>query len=293
MAKYSIKDLERLSGIKAHTIRIWEKRYKLIEPSRTSTNIRFYSDSDLKRILNISILNKNGFKISKIAQLSYEELHKHVLEVCADTSDFASQIENLVLAMVDLNEEKFEKIFSGIILRNGFEDSIVKIIYPFFEKIGYLWQTGAINPIQEHFVSNIIRQKLIVAIDSQIVALEDGAKSFTLFLAEDELHEIGLLFYNYLIKKAGHKVVYFGQSVPYGDIIEASEIRPCDYYLTSFVASLSENNLTQYLTNLSNDLNNFQIIISGFQSIDLDVSGFKNVRKFNRIEEFADLLNSI
>ncbi len=293
MAKYSIKDLERLSGIKAHTIRIWEKRYELIEPSRTSTNIRFYSDLDLKKILNISILNKNGFKISKIAQLSESELSAKVIEVCSSTSDFESQIENLVLAMIDLNEEKFEKIFSGIILRYGFEEAIIKIIYPFFEKIGYLWQTGSINPIQEHFVSNIIRQKLIVAIDGQIEGAGEKQSSFTLFLPESEMHELGLLFYSYLIKRAGYKVLYFGQSVPYSDIVEAFKIRPTTHYLCSFVASVSEESIYSYLNKLSSDLSEAKILITGSQSRSIEVESYSNVEKILSIDEFNSMLLTI
>ena len=169
MAYYSIRDLERLSGIKAHTIRIWEKRYGLLNPTRTDTNIRHYSDDDLKRILNVSILNRHGIKISHIASMDEREMADKVLIISRDTSDYDSLIENLVIYMVDMDQEKFEKLLSRSIMQIGFEDSILKIIYPFLEKIGILWQTGAINPAQEHFISHLVRQKIIVGIDSDFL----------------------------------------------------------------------------------------------------------------------------
>jgi DNA-binding transcriptional MerR regulator len=165
MGKYSIKELEQLSGIKAHTIRIWEKRHKLIEPQRTDTNIRFYSDEDLKKIINVSLLNNNGVKISKIAGMSFEDMTKKILEMSESKSEATVFIDQLVIAMVDMEEDRFEKILSTLILRFGFERSVIEVIYPFLEKIGVLWQTKNINPAQEHFISNLIRQKIIVAID--------------------------------------------------------------------------------------------------------------------------------
>lgn len=248
MGKYSIKDIERLSGIKAHTLRIWEKRYGIIEPQRTDTNIRYYSNEELKKILNIAILNNYGIKISKIVGLTAEELHKKVLEISNEEVEENLQIESLVIAMVEVDESRFEKILANCTLRLGFEQTVMNIVYPFFKKVGILWQAGAINPAQEHFISNLIRQKLIVAIDSQGMMVKEGAKRFLLFLPEGELHELGLLFYSYLIQKAGHKVVYLGQSVPLDDVIKVNNQNPADFILTSTLSfSLGEglNNLLE------------------------------------------------
>ncbi|MFW5979061.1 MAG: MerR family transcriptional regulator, partial [Bacteroidia bacterium] len=214
MATYSIRELEKLSGIKAHTIRIWEKRYKIIQPKRTGTNIRYYSNNDLKKLLNITILNRQGWKISDIAKLSDEELNRKVKDFSYDSKDTESQIEKLVIAMVDLDEVKFDQILSNAIMHDGFEQTIINLIFPFFKKIGLLWQTGSINPAQEHFVSNLFRQKLMVAIDNLKIPDRKDAKKFILFLPEKEFHELGLLFYSYLIKKSGHSVIYLGSSVP-------------------------------------------------------------------------------
>ena len=265
MAKYSIKDLERLSGIKAHTIRIWEKRYGLLHPERTDTNIRHYSDADLKRILNVSILNRHGIKISHIASMKEKEMAEKILIISSDTSDYESLIESLLISMVDMDQDKFEKLLSRSIMQLGFEDSILNIVYPFLEKIGILWQTGAINPAQEHFITHLIRQKIIVGIDSVIPANNPSPKHFLLYLPEGELHEMGLLFYSYLIQKRGHKVTYLGQWVPLADMASASTVLKVDYLLTSIVAAHSGMDLMDYLVKLSATFHDKTIYISGYQ----------------------------
>lgn len=251
MADYSIKDLEKLSGVQAHTIRIWEKRYQLVRPKRTHTNIRVYSDEDLKRLLNVAILNNNGLKISKIARLSDHEIREKILTLTEDTGRAENQVDALIISMIELNELKFEKLLSRMVLQIGFEDSITKVIYPFLIKVGILWQTGNINPAQEHFITNLIRQKLFVAIDSVLGDEHPDRKRFILFLPEGELHDIALLFYTYLIKKAGHRVIYLGQTVPFADLTEVNRIQPSQYLLTSFTTSISSERLSNYLQALS------------------------------------------
>ena len=293
MATYTIKDLEKLSGIKAHTIRIWEKRYGLIEPLRTSTNIRTYCDLDLKRLLNISLLNHNGLKISKIARLSNDELSDKIHYLQQSSTDTESQIRSLAIAMIELDEEKFEKILSRALIQLGFEDTIIKVIYPFFQNIGIMWQTGIINPAQEHFVSNLIRQKMIVAIDSEITVNHRNHKDFILFLPEGELHEMGLLFFAYLIKKRGHRLIYLGQSVPMNDLIEVARLRPADYIVTAFVSSINDQDISIYLKNLSERLTNETIYISGSQTTKLTARLPSNVKIVSSPIEFIDILDKI
>ncbi len=288
MAQYSIKDLERLSGIKAHTLRIWEKRYVLMEPSRTDTNIRTYSDSDLKKILNISILNRYGIKISHIAAMDEQEIAEKIIIISRDTSDYESLIENLVITMVEMDEEKFDKLISRTIMQTGFEETILKIVYPFFDKIGILWQTGSINPAQEHFISHLIRQKLIVAIDSVIPAVNPDPKHFLLFLPEGELHELGLLFYNYLLQKRGHKVTYLGQWVPLKDMAAASTVLEVDYLLTSIISVHSGTELDKYIERLSAAFSDTTIFISGRQASSLTEKLPGNIVRLNSVH---DLLN--
>lgn len=265
MIRYSIKDLEKLSGIKAHTIRIWEKRYQLIQPSRTVTNIRTYTDEDLKRILNVSLLNRYGFKISNIVAMTSDEVNQKLVEISVKDSSFNHEVESLVMAMIEMNEALFERVLSSSIVKYGFESTIKDILNQFLEKIGVLWQTGTITPAQEHFVSNLIRQKLILAIDSQHISNKENAKSFLLFLPQGEYHEIGLLYFHYLIKKSGHHVVYLGQNVPITDLTEITSIKPVDYLLTSVTCALPGNGLQEMINRLAGIFPNQTILIGGYQ----------------------------
>jgi len=293
MAIYSIRDLEKLSGVKAHTIRIWEKRYRIILPKRTPTNIRYYSDEDLKKLLNIAVLNRNGYKISKIAVLNEDFIVDQVVNITKDTGNSSSQIESLMMTMFELDENKFEKILSRLILQLGFEETIISVIYPLFEKIGYLWQAGSINPLQEHFLSNLIRQKLIVAIDSQITGDNPAAKQFILFLPEGEMHEIGLLFFAYLIRKKGHKVIYFGQSVPFKDLVTSNKVYDSQFMVTVFTTSLTKLKTDNYLQNMAENFANQTILISGMQVKNNDISKYSNIRRINTAIEFRNFLNTL
>ncbi len=293
MATYSIKDLERLSGIKAHTIRIWEKRYNLVTPKRTETNIRFYDDEDIRKILNIAFLNKHGYRISQIAQLDDNEIISKITDISEEDNDSDSLIDNLVISMIELDERKFDKILSTAILKSGFEKTVLDTIYPFFQKIGVLWQTGAINPAQEHFISNLVRQKLIVAIDGVLEENIPDSKRFILFLPEGELHEIGLLFYFYLLKKRGHSVIYLGQSVPFEDLATVIEIRPCDYLLTSFSSNISNLDAVAYLERLSTKYAEQHILFSTFDQENLFSSLPPNATRVLSALDFVNILDNL
>jgi len=293
MTSYSINDLEKLSGIKAHTIRIWEKRYSLLNPKRTETNIRYYDDADLRKVLNIALLNRNGIRISQIACLSESEVIEKINSLSELNRDDENIIDNLVISMIDLNERKFERILNNAIMQKGFEDTIMNTIYPLLEKIGILWQTGSINPAQEHFVSNLIRQKLIVAIDGLSEESNNRLYRFVLFLPEGEMHEIGLLFYHYLIKKRGHKVIYLGQSVPYEDLKRVVDIKSCDYFLTSFSSNITGIDIMKYLEKLSKSFPD-QIIL--FSSFDKEIYRKKlpdNLVNIRNALEFNNLLDNL
>lgn len=286
MASYSIKDIEHLSGIKAHTLRIWEKRYNILDPKRTSTNIRYYDDEDLKKILNISILNRNGYKISTIASLPNYRLGEEILNITQNNGSIDGQIESLIMAMVDFDEHRFEKAFNKSLMSIGFEETILKLIYPFFEKIGILWQTGNVNPAQEHFVSNLIRQKLIVAIDDLSGYPLVNPKNFLLFLPEDEWHEIGLLFYSYLIRKNGHKVIYLGTSVPLDSVLEMEKYIPVSYLVTTVKTTKTAQEAKNYLYTISSFFSDKKIFLLGSQL----VHGFpelpKNIITPSSLEDF-------
>lgn len=291
MANYSIKDLEHLSGIKAHTLRIWEQRYGLINPKRTDTNIRFYDQDDLKLILNVSLLKDNGFKISKIAQMSKEEMHETVLEIADKATSFADQIYGLTLAMIDLDEQRFEKIISSNTLKIGFERTMLNIIYPFLTKIGIMWITDSINPAQEHFISNLIRQKVIVAIDGQYETFDEEAKKYMLFLPEGELHELSLLFANYLIRARGNRVVYLGQNMPFQDLQVAFNAYKPDYLLTIMTTKDRNISTEEYLANLADNFSDTPILVAGSQIIGQDLELKENIVQIanpNHLLEFIE-----
>ena len=292
MGKYSIKELEQLSGIKAHTIRIWEKRYTIITPERTSTNIRFYSDEDLKKIMNVSVLNSHGVKISRIAELSTEEISSKILALSDTKPEASIYIDQLVVAMVDLEEEKFEKILNIHVSKFGFERSITEVVYPFMEKIGVLWQTGTITPAHEHFISNLIRQRLITAVAALPFASKKARKAI-LFLPEGELHEIGLLFYHYITRNKGFKTIYLGQSVPHDDLKVVYKIHQPAVLITSLVSSPAPKDFEKYINTLSEDFSKSFILASGLMLRNTAFRIPRNVKPFYRATELPGLLKAI
>jgi len=250
MAVYSIRELEKLSGIKAHTIRIWEKRYNLIEPHRTNTNIRYYTDEDLKKILNVAVLNRHGIKISNIAKLNDLELKEEIIRFSRTHHSNDTVIDSLVIAMVDLDDYKLESIVEKSIARIGFKATVTDVLYPFLEKVGILWQSGDIYPAQEHFISNLLRQKIISATDKLPNTFNPKAKKFLLLLPEGEWHEIALLFAQYLLRAANHEVIYLGQSVPYSDVLAIGASKKFDYVMVSSTSAQPDFDFVQYLKDL-------------------------------------------
>lgn len=294
MSRYSIKDLENLSGIKAHTLRMWEKRYAVLTPMRTETNIRFYDESQLKKLLNISLLIDSGFKISKISQWSQAEINKQIESVFKDQNALEDQaIENkingLIISMIDMDEGKFSSIYNTSIQKRGFLETILQVIFPFLERVGFMWGINQISPAEEHFITNLIRQKIISAIDGQEVEFTKN-KTFLLYLPQDEHHELGLLISNYLIRERGYKTYYFGQDVPFNDLIGAVEMCQPDYILTFAVTSLTSANVVEYTKNLSNAFPDKIIVLSGKSEVFNGQSFPENVKQNTAPSNLLELL---
>lgn len=289
LASYSIKDLEILSDIKSHTIRIWEKRYGILRPERTDTNIRHYSNDDLKKLLNISFLNRHGFKISKIAGMTEAEINQKVLALNLSHSDDNSLIQNLMVAMIELNEAQFQKILNVAAVRFGFEKAVTGIVFPFFERIGIMWQTGVINPAQEHFVSNIIRQKMIAATDALDYRPQQHLPKIVLFLPESELHEISLLFYNYALRHREYPTVYLGQAVPVDSLERIIEITSPDILLCSLTNSLNAADIKDILKRMSRAFTG-SIAVSGSAVKEYKEKIPDNMIRFDRLEELLENL---
>lgn len=292
MIRYSIKDLEKITGIKAHTIRIWEKRYGIVEPLRTLTNIRYYSDEDLRRLMNVAILNKYGYKISNIKSMTPDEINASVVDLTHQDLDNEHQVDNLVMAMIEIDESRFDKIISSSIIKQGFDYTFENLLYRFLEKVGILWQIGAVNPAQEHFITHLIRQKLIMAIDGQ-QEYRNTNKTFLLFLPENEYHEVALLYLHFLIRKEGHKVIYLGQNVPLLNLKDVLEIHKVDYLITSITSGLPAEMIEETLKELSFLYGDKQIFIGGNCLHNFDVVIPENIKLFNTLLDFHEFLKSL
>lgn len=262
MNAFTIKDLENLSGIKAHTIRIWEQRYNFLKPQRTNTNIRYYSNEELKTILNIALLNKYGFKISHIDRMQPAEIKDRILSLGDAKAIQERVINELVQEMVDLEIERFEKIITNYISTRGIERTVLQIIFPFLEKIGILWQTGHIHPAQEHLVTNVIRQKLIVAIETTVTHIKLD-RTFLLFLPEGEHHELGLLFMYYLLKSRGARTIYLGANVPVKDAEHVIILKKPDVVFVHLTATATNFQFERFITNAGTRFHQTPTIISG------------------------------
>ncbi len=214
MGQYSISDLEQLSGIKAHTIRMWEQRYDLLRPVRTATNIRLYSDDDLRRLLNVTTLCGQGRRISQVARLSDDELASAVLASCDDAHDYARQVNALLAAMLGMDEPALCYLFDEATRQLGFENMMLHVAYPLLQRIGLMWLAGTMDLAQEHLLSHLLRQKLLAATDALPLLNAKEQPRWLLFLPEHELHELALLFMNYALRVRGQHTLYLGQNMP-------------------------------------------------------------------------------
>ena len=249
MSTYSMAQVEALSGIKAHTLRIWERRYNFLNPSRTQSNIRFFSDLQLIQLVNFGILLRNGHKISKVEKMPQDQIHELVDQILSLTKDNVDNkgkedIQSLTLAMLAMDEMKFNEIFNAHIIRKGLLGTVRDLIYPFLHHIGILWNTQKTMPAQEHFISCLIRKKIISAID-MIPHPPVQAKKIIIFLLEDEHHEIGILLASFIAAERGYKVYYLGQNVPSENIHEVLNITDADFIMSMFVAPKPVKSLIQ------------------------------------------------
>lgn len=287
-SKYSIKDLEVLTGIKSHTIRIWEKRYGLLSPERSDTNIRHYSNEELRKLLNVSFLVQQGFKISHIAQMPESQIGEKVKTLNVVSSDYNSYIDTLILALIDMNETSLNKTIHTATINYGFEQTVIQIIFPFLSRIGTMWQTGSINPAQEHFISNLIRQKLIAATDSIDTAPDTRLPKIVLFLPDNEMHEFGLLFYNYALRKRAYPTVYLGQAVPIQDLVRVVEITQATVLVGLLTYAINGQDTMQGLQQFAKQFNG-QIYLGG-NAIEKVLPKQKKIGVFQNLQDLLELL---
>lgn len=285
--RYSIKDLENFTQIKAHTIRIWEQRYELFTPKRTKTNIRYYSEDDLKKILNINLLYNSGYKISKIALLSESEIMEEAKSLILVTeTNKQSEIDAITMLILDFKGAEIKEALKAELLKSKLEDIYTELILPLLTKIGQLWQVNSINIIHEHYFSNIFREFLITNIDA-IKTKPDPLKRAILFLHDNEEHEFSILIYYYLLKKNGYDCHYFGQNVPVKEVYTAFiQIKP-QLVVSTFTAKISEKNLKKIESSFIKMSKTSQVIVSGSQLINSefklssDIFHVKNINQLN------------
>ncbi|CAN5196501.1 MerR family transcriptional regulator [soil metagenome] len=259
---FTIKDLENLSGIKAHTLRIWEQRYSFLKPQRTDTNIRYYTNEELQTILTIALLNKHGYKISHIDKMTPEKMAENVLSLTDAEAREHVVINGLLHSMTEYDIESFEKSINQYIEQAGFEKTILRILFPFLEKVGILWVTNHVNPAQEHLVSNIIRQKLITGIDA-IPTNYNSSLKVCLFLPEGEYHELSLLLVNYLLKKKGIMTIYLGSHTPFKELKLVAQHHKPNYLYTHITSSAQPTNFDKFISSLKEIEGGLPTIISG------------------------------
>lgn len=251
--EFSIKDLENLSGIKAHTIRIWEKRYNLLQPNRTNTNIRYYSLESLQKLLNVSYLNSNGYKISKIADLDENEIPTFAREIASRTSLNNHAINSLKLAMMNFDQNLLYKTYNNLLQEKSFKQIFYEVFIPFLEELGMLWQTDTISPAHEHFITVFIKQKILVNIEKiQNIEPLDSSKTFVLFLPDNEIHDIGLLFINYELTSKGHKGIFLGESVPMESLVDLQKFYNNIVFISYFTVKPDKDHVNEYIEDFNN-----------------------------------------
>lgn len=284
---FTIKELESFSGIKAHTIRIWEQRYNLLKPDRTDTNIRRYTDQDLKKLLNISLLLNMGYKISGIAKLSDTQIQDTILKSQVDHGADQHHQHVLKIAMLNYDELLFNSVIDPYVAQYGIERTFVEVIIPFLHSIGVMWQADAICPAQEHFISSLIRQKLFSLIEELKVVPASKEKTLILFLPELEIHEISLIMLQYVFKSRGYKTIFLGQSVPIDDLVQVYQRLGTVHFVSILTTNPMPILLNDYMKKISKLFTDSEchfhftgFIIKGQKSID-----FQLISYYNTVEE--------
>jgi len=266
---YSIKDLENFSGIKAHTIRIWEKRYKILEPARKDSNIRMYSESELKKILNVAYLNRNGLKISKIAALDEDELTGQVMIVSSkyDDPDQSFQPGKVLMAALRFNEDQFKEALLPLIRSHGIEEAFIKFLHPLLVKSRILWQTGSLSRAQEQFVRNTIKQIIIIE-DNQIKTDKNkNAGTVAMINTSDNFSDNNFLFYKYALKKRGFEVIFTGDILPSSEVLEIHKIKPFKFLVVNSGAFDYAKKKIEYFSSVGKTLGIRKILFTDYPGV--------------------------
>ena len=287
--KFSIKDLENFTGIKQHTIRIWEKRYNLLEPSRSDTNIRYYDTDNFLKLLNISLLYNNGLKISKIAEFSEEELLLKTKELTTDKALDDAILNEFKIAMLNFDVAIFNQAYNKLLAYKPFSSIFLEVFVPLLSHIGYLWQNKSIKPVHEHFISNLITQKIHMNIErNQALHATETDKTFVLFLPMNEIHELGLLYFHYELTLRGYHSIYLGQNIAIDSIEDIITMYDNIQFVSYFTVEPNESTVNDYLEEIQSILLNgteHSFWFLGRRAIHFkDNKNHPNIRAFSSLE---------
>lgn len=293
MNRFSIKDIENLTGIKAHTIRIWEQRYGIIQPKRTATNIRYYDSEDLKLALRISLLNSYGYKISNIHKMTNEEMSSLISKISDKDIRLQVLVNELLDATLHLGIDKFENLLNDFVKKQGIEQAVEKLIFLFLEKIGLMWMTDRLNPAQEHLVSNIIYRKIALAIEQLAEKEASDGPTVLLFLPEGEIHDLGLLYVYYLLRKYKKDPIYLGPNTPLKEVQYVYEIKKPEFLYIHLTSIVEEFDANKYLQKVSEEFTNCTVFVSGSMLHSRKYSQPSNMRFLYNLKEVREALISL
>ena len=294
---FSIKNLEHLSGIKAHTIRIWEKRYNLFEPERTDTNIRLYNLENLQKLLNVTLLYNNGYKISKIASLSSQEITENVHKLTINKNADDWSIGLFKLAMINFDQRLFTKTFNDLLEQFTFSEVFKNVFVPLMNELGVLWQTNSISPSHEHFITSLVKQKIhAMCEDLQQQSTRRTDRRFVLFLPDNEIHELGLLYLQYEVLNNGFQCVFLGQSVPIESLNNLVDIGEPITFITYFTIEPTQDKIKAYLNTFNSEIIeniDSELWILGYQVQFMSDEMPDKIRKFKSIDDVIYALNVV
>ena len=289
---FSIKDLENLSGIKAHTIRIWEKRYNVLEPMRTDTNIRYYDLSCLQKLLNITLLHEYGYKISKISKMPAEKIPLLVSEIVSSKSAKNHAISAFKMAMMNFDQTLFFKTYNELLSEKSFKEIFFDVVIPLMNEIGFLWQTDTITPAHEHFISYLIKQKLLINTEKiQVLEATKTEKLFVLYLPMNEIHELGLMYLNYEIISSGYKTIYLGESVPTESLKDLKKYFTNIVYVCYMTVEPEKAEVNNYIKHLQTEIldETSELWLIGRMTDYIEVKNpLGKIKTFNSIEQLVD-----
>ena len=292
---FSIKDLENLSGIKAHTIRIWEKRYSILEPMRTETNIRLYDLTNLQKLLNITLLHNYGYKISKISKLSAERIPQLVNEIISEKSAKHHAISSFKMSMMNFDQALFFTTYNKLLSEKSFREIFYEVFIPLIQEIGLLWQTDTITPAHEHFISYLIKQKILTNTEKvQTLEPTKSDRVFVLYLPMNEIHELGLMYLNYEILLKGYQTIYLGESIPTESLLDLKNSYEKITFVSYLTVEPNQEEIDSYIVDMQAKLlenTNHEVLLLGRMTQFITSKTLpNNVHIYNSIEELSNTL---